>query len=70
LDLVGAFPLGVSVADVLEAIRCCCDELGEVTGTGRPGVVTSEVVVVVVDDGGGESALMALCTRRTGAVAT
>jgi hypothetical protein len=66
LDFVVAFPLGASVEDVLEAIRCCCDELGEVTGTGRPGVVTSEVV----DGGGGESAAMALCTRRTGAVAT
>ncbi len=68
MDFVVAFPLGVSVEDVLEAIRCCCDELGEVTGTGRPGVVTSEVVVV--DGVGGESAAMALCTRCTGAVAT
>ncbi|PYK37618.1 MAG: hypothetical protein DME49_11360 [Verrucomicrobia bacterium] len=66
MDFVGAFPLGVSVEGVLEAIRRCCDELGEVTGTGRPGVVTSEVA----DGVGGESAAMALCTRRTGAVAT
>jgi len=68
LDFVGAFPLGASVEGVLEAIRCCRDKLEEVTGTGRPGVVTSEVVVA--DGGGGESAAMALCTRRTGAVAT
>ena len=50
MDFAGGFLPGVSVEDVLEAIRCGCDELGGVTGTGRPGVVTSEVVVVV---GGG-----------------